>query len=427
MMKFHGSGRGKHARCLAGLMVACLFWVASPEFGRAQIVVGGLAELELRYAGALSNPGINNTPKNGAVVYTPNIRLFFDGAVDESWSVLAVLQSDFYGNTEMNRPFFSLLAVQWQPFADRSLFLSGGRLIIPVGSYSERFLAPEYGFRHLPVSHEWTLPVDKVLGYTEGERSYETFPGMTILYNRLYTSGVGIEWFGGENDAWNLRAVWGTSAPSGFYDYGPFGMTSLSGRLTWRPVIALRLGVSGGFGPYMKPDVANDMLSKSALSGYGQRIIGADVEFSYRYLVLRAEWIGNRWSAPEIGLAGPGSDPSRVNSTGVWYYTGSDRDKLDSQFLSAELIYRIRMLPGLRFVARYDQITFDDHLEGYGSGVLPGNYTGGAWYGNIRSVEAGLNYAAGRNVLVKLTLMQPWFDGERFDAQTVGLQVSAMF
>lgn len=390
----------------------------------AQVNVGGLVDVELRWAGEDSNPGINQTPQPGTSLYTPYLRLFFDADLDDGWSVLAALQSDYYGRQDLSPLFFSMLAVQWQPWAGHSFFLSAGRLIIPFGSYSEHFLSSENGFRHLPLSHEWTLPVDKKLGFIPGQRSYTTFPGMTAVYNRMYTQGIGVEGFSGEADAFHYRLVWGMAAPSGFYDYAMFDMRALMGRFTWRPVVSTRIGASFGYGPYMKPSVQNDMMSNDELSEYNQTIVGADLEFSYRYLVLRGEVMWSKWQAPML-VMGQSSNSEPQNSANNWYLLTKDAD-FESMIYSIETIFRVRQIPGLSLVGRYDYATMNPPYISVADGVRLGlmetaNYNDLHWW------EFGVNYTLSRQVKLKATYMLPSKNGENLKAQTAGIALSVQF
>ncbi len=406
-----------------GILLGALLAFALP--GLCQISIGGLADLELRWADEDSAPYINQTPKSGLSLFTPNLRLFFDGELGSGWAITGAVQSDFYGRKELSPMFFSLLAVQWQPFAERSLMLSAGRLIIPVGSYSERFLSSEHPFRHLPFSHEWTLPIDKKRGYYAGPRSYEKFPGMTMIYNRMYTQGISVGGFLGDNSELGYTLLWGMNSPSGFYDYAEHGMSGFMARFTWQPVISLRIGTSAGYGPYMKSSAENDMLSKEDLASYTQYLIGADLEYSYKYVIFRAEYLYTEWNtpwtaptpAPTIGFDSPA-----INSEGTFWLREKDV-RAGAQSVNMELIYRIKGIPGLSLAGRFEYLTFSDLAIGggaYGS-------SGPQWFPDIFRTEAGLNYTLSRNVKSKLTWLHTVNDGNDLADDTFGLQISVGF
>lgn len=406
----------------------------SPTMLSAQVSVGGLIDLEFRSGGKDSNPGINQTPKPGESIYTPNLRLFFDGSIDEKWSMTAVLQSDFYARTDLSPVFFSMLAVNWQPDLDKQLFISAGRLVIPFGSYSRKFMSNENAFRHLPLTHEWTLPVDKMLGYTLGYRSYTTFPGMTMIYNRMYTQGISVSGRLGDDRPFDYELLWGMASPSGFYDYGVHGMSAVMGRGVWQPFISTRIGVSAGYGPYMKPVVQNDMLDKKELSKYNQLAVGADVEFSYKYLVVRLEYLNTTWSAPHLErntLNWAFLPTLATNSTGDWKLVDRNID-FSSQVFSGEFELRIKSIPGLTLVSRFDYSTFEEPnslLENWMPDALTltvippySMQSDNLW------VEGGFNYTVNRNIMFKATYMKPFIqDDDSFDAHTLGAQLSISF
>jgi hypothetical protein len=413
--------------CFALICVLCGY--ASDKV-QAQVAVGGLIDLELRHGGKDSKPGLNQTPKSGTNLYTPNLRLFVDGQIDPQWGVTAVLQSDFYARTDLSPVFFSMLAIRYQPWLDKSLVLSAGRLIIPFGSYSNRFLSNENAYRHLPLTHEWTLPVDKMIGYTMGQRSYESFPGMTMIYNRMYTQGISVSGILGENRPLEYDLLWGMAAPSGFYEYSMYGMSAVMGRVVWQPFISTRIGLSGGYGPYMKPATQNDMIAKKDLGDYKQVVLGADLEFSYRYVILRLEYLNTDWSAPHIERntqMWTHLPTLEYNSTGEWKLVKNEVNFASNTY-SAELEIRVATVPGLTLVSRFDYATFNKIYMQYvwdGRGlVVRSPYTS---YPDLFWFEGGINYTINRNVLLKVTYMRPTNNDISMDAQTIGAQLSVSF
>lgn len=397
---------------------------------QAQVAIGGLIDLEWRNGGKDSKPGLNQTPKSGSSIYTPNLRLFADGQIDPNWSITVVLQSDFYARTDLSPVFFSLLEVRWQPELTTSFTVSAGRLVIPFGSYSTRFLSNENAFRHLPLTHEWTLPVDKMLGYTLGERSYDANPGVTMIYNRMYTQGVAVSGILGENRPLEYNLLWGLAAPSGFFDYGMHGMKAVMGRVVWQPLISTRIGFSGGYGPYMKPGVQNDMLSKKELTDYKQLTWAADVEFSYRYVIFRLEYLTSEWTAPHIqrnSAMWTHFESLELNSNFEWKLVNQEVN-FASESISAEFEIRVASVPGLTLVSRFDFATFNKIYMNYvwdSSGLIArspySSYPDLSWY------EGGINYTINRNVRLKVTYMRPTNMEVSMDAQTFGAQLSISF
>ena len=413
------------------LILFCLLWGLSPVIMQGQVAVGGLIDFELRHGGEDSKPGLNQTPGSGLSLYTPNIRLFVDGQIDPNWGVTAVLQSDYYARTDLSPVFFSMLAVRWQPWLDKAVEFSAGRLIIPFGSYSNRFLSNENAFRHLPLTHEWTLPVDKMIGYTLGARSYGTFPGMTMVYNRMYTTGIAVSGVVGESRPFEYDLLWGMASPSGFFDYNMHGMSALMGRAVWQPFISTRIGLSGGYGPYMKPAVQNDMISKDDLADYTQFVWGVDLEFSYRYIIFRLEYLRTKWSAPHIERTTAMwayLSSMAVNSTGEWKLVNDDV-QFASSTISGELEFRVAAVPGLTLVSRFDYATFDKtdirysaiFYQGYSVPNTYSKYPDLLWY------EGGINYTMSRNVRLKVTYMRPTNTDVSMNAETIGALLSVSF
>ncbi len=397
----------------------------------AQVSVGGLIDLEFRSGGKDSSPGLNQTPKPGESIYTPNLRLFFGGSLDEKWSITAVLQSDFYARTDLSPVFFSMLGVNWQPNLDRQVFISAGRLVIPFGSYSKKFMSSEFAFRHLPITHEWTLPVDKMLGFTLGDRSYTTFPGMTMIYNRMYTQGISVSGRIGEDRPLDYEFLLGMAAPSGFYDYGVHGMSAMIGRTVWQPFISTQIGASVGYGPYMKPALQNDMLSKKELSKYNQLAFGADVEFSHKYILLRFEYLNTSWTAPHIerNTARWSNFPTlAINSNSEWKLVDK-RVEFGSDTYSGEIEIRVKSIPGLTLVGRIDYATIQDveQKSFYNTSVATVVSNPQSVYGDLLWFEGGINYTINRNIRFKMTYMRPENSEKPIKAHTYGAQLSISF
>jgi hypothetical protein len=76
------------------------------------------------------------------------------------------------------------------------------------------------------------------------------------------------------------------------------------GRLGIEPMIGLRIGVSGGIGPYIggpNRDPGTEAVSfPGEPSDYDQRLLGVDAEFSTGRLQLRSEGYLSNWQAPLI-------------------------------------------------------------------------------------------------------------------------------
>src|SRR5258708_7475615 len=152
----------------------------------------------------------------------------------------------------------------------------------------------------------------------------------------------------------------------------------ISGRLAWRPLIGLVVGVSGARGPFLSrvvpPAVGSD-------HGSAQTTWGVDFEYSRDYWLFRAEAVGSAWDVPGLRpplLHGP------VRALG----------------LDGEARYKIA--PGLYVAARLDHLGFS---------TVEGSAGPRAWDAPGWRVEGGIGYWLRRDLLFKLVYQHNWKDG----------------
>lgn len=397
--------------------------------GQAQMVMGGLADVELRHASPGSGPKANQTPREGTHIFTPSLRLFFEHTSTSGLTMTGVLQADYYATQTLQPVFVSLLSARWRPWSDRNFDILAGRLVTPVGAHSERFLSSETPFRHSPLSHERFNPVDAITGYSFGKIG-NAYPGATLVYNRMYTNGIGITGQIGDVNALTYTVLATAAAPSGAADISDYGISGAMGRLTWDPAIFLRLGISGGWGPYMKPSAENDMLSRRQRSNYRQVLAGADAEISYMYAILRLEYIWTRYQAPQLQRADPIWSGTR-STNGNWVYVENDVEAV-FHYLASEVILRQPAFPGLKVVAR-TELLVENSVRGlelpqnanvnFMPSVLSRHTTDNRYF----SFEGGLTYDLSRDVTVKLTRHAVLNDRDTAVLHTTGLALAVVF
>lgn len=361
---------------------------------QAQVTVGGLVDMEYRRSGPDSKPYVNGSPSTMPTLYVPSARLFVDAALDGNWSLFAVLQSDHYGSKSFNPPFFSLMQVTWSPF-DADIAFHAGRIIIPFGLTSERFLSSENPLRHLPLSHEWTTRVDKKAGLTKGPRDYVLAPGMTFVYSRMYTHGIAAQGSYGKLDA-HLALT--QNAPSGFNESGEYATPAFVGRVGLMPLTWARVGASFGHGAYMRKDPKNDIqLSDADRASLTQTIYGVDATIDYRYLRLSYEYLRSTWLAADID--------KQNGVPGAWVEV-----EIPAHAHSIEAVWDVSVIPGLHLASRYDRMT----IEGVTSG-------------EFERVETGFGYKLTRSVTLKSTYAWARNQGTDLADDVFGIQLSISF
>jgi hypothetical protein len=153
------------------------------------------------------------------------------------------------------------------------------------------------------------------------------------------------------------------------------GGRQLAARVALHPVPGLILGASAAHGAFLATRAVQAALGASTKAGgFDQTALGADVEFSRGYYVLREETVFSQWMLPAVGS--PAIDgPLRALGTSI------------------EGRYKIR--PGLYAAARLDHLGFSD-VDG------PRGPT--AWDVPITRIEAGGGYSIQRNLLAKITV-----------------------
>jgi hypothetical protein len=149
------------------------------------------------------------------------------------------------------------------------------------------------------------------------------------------------------------------------------GLRQLTGRLVVRPLPGLVAGVSLSRGRYLTDEAANVLPATLDRSAFTQRAIGADVEYSRDYYLVRAELVASRWTVPK--LQAPFID-SPLEALGV----------------SVEGRYKIR--PGLFAAARIDHLGFSN---------ITGALRTAEWDAPVTRVELGGGYALQRNLQLK--------------------------
>jgi hypothetical protein len=139
----------------------------------------------------------------------------------------------------------------------------------------------------------------------------------------------------------------------------------VSGRVAWRPLAGLQVGLSGARGEFFTRDVR--MAIAGGDRGYFQRALGADAEYSRGYWMLRTEAVWSAWDAPP-GIDGP------LRAAAVM------------------LEGRYKLAPGLSLAARVDRLSFNR---------IPAAGAWWTWDAPVSRVEAGASYAVRRDLIVK--------------------------
>jgi hypothetical protein len=158
----------------------------------------------------------------------------------------------------------------------------------------------------------------------------------------------------------------------------------LQGRVTWKPVVGLILGVSAARGEFVDDD-AVEAAGADPDDSYAQRAYGADIEYSRGYAIVRAEFVWSEWNVPAV--APPLIDrPLRANAGLV------------------EAPSRVQ--PRLYLAARADWLGFSKITGTLFNGPVP-------WDAPLERFEAGGGWYFRRNLVGRMTWQRNWRDGGR--------------
>jgi hypothetical protein len=166
----------------------------------------------------------------------------------------------------------------------------------------------------------------------------------------------------------------------------------VAGRLAVTPVTGLILGMSAARGPYVTRDAARSAGAEQRNGQFTQTAVGADVEYSRRYYLVRLETIVSDWRLPLVGTPEIAL-PLRATS------------------MLVEGRYKIR--PGLYAAARFDHLGFSQVT---GTGRTAG------WEAPVTRVEVGGGYSLLRNLLLKASFQH----NSRQAGRTTDLAVGAV-
>jgi hypothetical protein len=377
---------------------------------QAQVVIGGLADFEIRKGGSDSSPYVNQTPNANWSVYTPYLRLFIQGDLSEKWFISAALQADHYEGTKLSPVFFSLMNINYLPFQSSNFTVSAGRIVIPYGAYSKRVLSSENPFVHLPLTHAAGLPISKTHGTLYNNVDYgEDVNGLTMIYQRMYTQGVMVKDRLGENEWLQYELAATLASASSFFEYGEHSKPAFTGRVVLHPVVWGSVGFSLSSGPFLKKDVANGVLSDEDLSKYTQTLIGTDLQLSYHYLTFLASYNWSEWKTPYF-------NPETTPRDYLW------DDRVEVQHISTELIADFAFFPGAYAGIRLERLLPGD-ISSYSDITNPVR----PWSYDRDRVELVTGIKLQRNVIFKASYLFATDNGPNLKDDVFTLQISAGF
>lgn len=289
-------------------------------------------------------------------------------------------------------PFVNALYARIRPWPARAFAVQVGRIPPTFGGFSRRaytadnpLIGEPLGYQYLTSLRADALPrsADELLrmrgrgwlsSFSIGDQYAEH--GVPLVSATRWDTGVQVHAAGDWIEGLAAATVGTLSNPLVADDNGS---KQVIGRVVVHLGPSLTAGVSAARGGFVESSVAAS--AGAAAGSLTQRALGADVEYSKGYVLIRGEAIWSEWTLPIGGLL-PGELPLAARS------------------LSVEARYKLR--PGLYVAGRADHLGFSE---------ITGTTGRARWDAPVTRTEFGLGYSLQRNLLAKLAYQYNWRDG----------------
>ena len=288
--------------------------------------------------------------------------------------------------------------VRVRPWRDRGFAVQAGRIPPVFGRYGRRVYDGSATLIGMPLAYQYltSLRPDAVPAapgqllamrgrgwrpsYATGSAS--TRPGVPLVSGLRWDTGIEASWEGNRVDG---SAAWTAGTLSDPRTRDNNGRGQLAGRIGYRPVPGLILGLSAARGEWLAADVS-DLLR--AGRGHTQTALGLDGEYSRDYWLVRGELVLSEWAIPV-----PPGARERLWGRSGW---------IEGQY---------RLTPRTTVAARLDTLRFSAVRPAGASPPRP-------WDAPVARGELGLTYALQRNLDARVSLQANHRDGGRVRRRT---------
>jgi hypothetical protein len=286
--------------------------------------------------------------------------------------------------------------VRVRPWRDLPLDLQAGRIPPVFGAFGRRVYQSDQILIGYPLAYQYltsiradSLPAtaDDLL-QMRGRGWLSNFPlggsgpapGLPLISAFRWDTGVQAQLSTPTIDV-AMAVTAGTLSNPRFIDDN--GGKQVAGRLAARPVTGLEIGGSAARGAWIADDVP--VITGTRV----QTALGADVEYSRDYWLIRSEVVWSSWDVPFLELPPEGST---VTALGAW------------------IEGRYRLTPRLDLAARIDRLTFS---------TITGAFFGrDEWDAPVTRVEVGAAYSLQRNLVIRAVVQNNRRDGGRIRERT---------
>jgi hypothetical protein len=365
-----------------------------PAAARAQFTVGG--EVTATYGTDDTGAYFNDTD------YDHNALRMFRVALSGMWrpiDQLAFLTELRSENIERVIPY--ALYVRVRPWKDRPFDVQAGRIPAVFGAYARRYGTADNPMIGVPLVYQYltSLRPDAVPASADGLLFWRGV-GWLVNYpvgSKTSTPGVPLM------TAYRWDTGVQAHAASRYVD-GSFAVTSgtlsnprvdddnngrqLSGRVAFKPVVGLVVGVSAARGEFLTRQVEAFYKDVLPPTHYQQRALGLDGEYSRGHWIVRGELIDSRWNLPAANrplISNP------LRATGGF---------VESKY---------RLTPRYYVAARVDRLTFSRILGERQPAATAGQWT--PWDAPVNRIESGGGVYLTRHLTGRGVLQYNWREG----------------
>jgi hypothetical protein len=376
-------------------------------FGGGRVTVSGDVSATGSCAGRVDGDGSSCAEDLGFFNYTDYehsalrmLRLDVSAALRATSriSVLADVRSE---NGSGPRPYG--LYVRLRPWTSRNLDLQIGRVPPTFGAGARRLYPGDNLLIGYPLAYQYltslrpdALPAnaDELLAM-RGRGWLSNFSIGDLLPDRGLPIASAFRWDTGVQVHAASAAVEGAAAVTTGSLGNPLvgddnSGKQVAGRVVLKPVAGLIVGGSGARGPYLTSAAILAAPASTRRGSFTQTAVGADLEYSRDYYLVRTEAIVSDWTLP---------------------LTDAPIIDLPLRAIAVSIEGRYKVRPAFYLAGRYDHLSFS---------TIRGTNRTDSWDAPVSRTEVGVGYSIQRNLRLKLAVQHNRRDGGRVRRSDIG-------
>jgi hypothetical protein len=346
-------------------------------FGSGRVTLGG----DFSWSIAPHDTGFfNYTDYEHSVLRLLRLALMASVKAGDHMTVLAEVRSE-----NGNRPEAYGFYLRVRPWTDRRFDIQIGRVPPTVGAFARRSYAADNPLIGFPIAYQYLTSLrpdavpanaDELLrmrgrGWLASFSTGNLTPDRGVPLVSAFRWDTGVQVHAG-NDLIEATASVTAGTPANPLLSDDNTGREIAARVAVHPLAGLVIGSSAARGAFLSRATVRSALGTDRSGDFTQTVLGADVEYSRGYYLVRAETIVSDWRLPTLGT--PEIDrPLRAVATFV------------------EGRYKIR--PRLYAAARVDHLGFSE---------ISGSLTRNTWEAPVTRFEFGGGYSIQRNLLLKI-------------------------